>query len=171
MGWGSAGWPGWLATTPNNCRNAHGCAGASRLLSTVQPVRAAQPPAGERRVVPGEAAEPGKPRKSRSRRSSRSEAAGRTGELASRVPVDLGRIFETIHASATDEFRIAVRRPDDLLVFDLVFGNLRLAENGPARLMRRDPGSSAFVVAEFPPQSFGEEAFLEVSGSTYPDDT
>src|SRR5512133_3575377 len=112
-----------------------------------------------------------KARKSRSRRSSRSEAAGRTGELASRVPVDLGRIFETIHASATDEFRIAVRRPDDLLVFDLVFGNLRLAENGPARLMRRDPGSSAFVVAEFPPQSFGEEAFLEVSGSTYPDDT
>ena len=87
------------------------------------------------------------------------------------MPIDLGRIFETIHASAPDEFRIAVRRPDDLLVFDLVFGNLRLAEDGPARLIRRDPGSSAFVVAEFPPQSFGEEAFLEVSGSTNPDDT
>ena len=68
-----------LPTTPNNCRNAHGCARASRLLSTPSPSCSA--PAGERRVVPGEAPEPGKPRKSRSRRSSRSEAAGPTGEL------------------------------------------------------------------------------------------
>lgn len=59
-----------------------------------------------------------------------------------------------------DEFRISVRRPQDLLVFDLVFVGLEFAAN-PPRLERQ--AASAYIVVEFPPQSFGEQAFFEVA--------
>ncbi len=54
--------------------------------------------------------------------------------------------------------RISVRRPDDLLLFDATFGGFLLKKN-PTRLERS--AAEAFIVFEFPPQSFGEEAFLE----------
>ncbi len=60
---------------------------------------------------------------------------------------------------------MSVRRPDDLLVFDLLFDNLELmpGEFGP-QLQRRVSGAPAVLVVELPPQSFGEEAF-QVAGS------
>jgi hypothetical protein len=54
--------------------------------------------------------------------------------------------------------RVSVRRPDDLLVLDLTFGGLVFKTN-PPRLERAE--SDAYIVIEFPPQSFGEEAYLE----------
>jgi hypothetical protein len=54
--------------------------------------------------------------------------------------------------------RVSVRRPDDLLIFDITFTGFVLV-SGPPRLQRAAP--DAFIVVEFPPQSFGEEAFLE----------
>ena len=131
-----------------------------------------EPSGGERRaVVPGRAAQPGKPTRSQRRRGARPARAPAVGEVVGRAAIDLGRIWETIHARAPEEFRISARRPDDLLVFDLVFENLQLAEGEPARLVRKDPRASAFFLVEFPPQSFGEQAFLENSGATNPDDT
>jgi hypothetical protein len=94
------------------------------------------------------------------------EAVG--GDLVRRVPVDLGLVWKSIHGRAP-EFRVSVRRPDDLLVFDLVFENLELSGE-PPRLIRTDPDAPALFVVEFPPQSFGEQAFLDVADPGEVDD-
>jgi hypothetical protein len=57
-----------------------------------------------------------------------------------------------------------VRRPDDLLIFDVTFAGFVLKAN-PPRLERS--AGDAFVVVEFPPQSFGEEAFLESAAQKF----
>jgi hypothetical protein len=57
-----------------------------------------------------------------------------------------------------------VRRPDDLLVFEASFTGFVL-KTDPARLVRSD--ADAFIVIDFPPQSFGEEAFLESAGQDF----
>ncbi|MEN9678045.1 MAG: hypothetical protein RIS76_3941 [Verrucomicrobiota bacterium] len=58
--------------------------------------------------------------------------------------------------------RVRVRRPEDLLVFDLLFDNLRIdPDRGEgAQLTREDSNRRGILIVEFPPQSFGEEAFL-----------
>ena len=53
---------------------------------------------------------------------------------------------------------VTVRRPDDLLLLDARFGGFVLKLD-PPRLERA--AADAYIVFEFPPQSFGEEAFLE----------
>jgi hypothetical protein len=60
--------------------------------------------------------------------------------------------------------RISVRRPDDLLLFDATFGGFFLKKD-PPQLERF--AADAFIVFEFPPQSFGEEAFLETAKQTF----
>src|SRR5262249_53953555 len=60
--------------------------------------------------------------------------------------------------------RISVRRPDDLLVFDASFTGFVLMKD-PVRLVRA--AADAYIVIEFPPQSFGEEAFLESAGQKF----
>jgi hypothetical protein len=74
----------------------------------------------------------------------------------------LGRLFDALEPRPAREWRVPVRRPDDLLVFDLLFDNLELKQGkqGPC-LGRRVDGARALLVVEFPPQSFGEEAFQE----------
>jgi hypothetical protein len=63
------------------------------------------------------------------------------------------------------EFRVSCVRPDDLLVCDFIFDNLRLQieTDDQPKLVRKDPGAATLIV-EFPPQSFGEEAFLDATG-------
>ena len=83
---------------------------------------------------------------------------------------DVGRLVETLHPFLRER-RVKVRRPDDLLVFDLLFDNLavRRGDDG-ARLERRDATARALLVVELPPQSFGEEAYNQVdAGSRVPD--
>jgi hypothetical protein len=86
---------------------------------------------------------------------------------------DLGNVFDTLRPKLPTEFRVAVRRPRDLLVFDLIFENLELepgkAEDGGngdslARLKRTRPDAAAYMIVEFQPQCFGEEAFLDATG-------
>lgn len=64
---------------------------------------------------------------------------------------------------------VVVRRPDDLLVCTLRFVGFAFLRD-PPRLVRA--AAESLIILEFPPQSFGEEAFLLVSGqSVVPDKT
>jgi hypothetical protein len=56
---------------------------------------------------------------------------------------------------------VEIRRPDDLLVCTLRFVGFAFLTD-PPRLDRAAP--DAYVIVEFPPQSFGEEAFLLTKG-------
>jgi hypothetical protein len=58
---------------------------------------------------------------------------------------------------------VPVRRPDDLLVFELALRNLRLATDPPPRLVREKENAPATLIVILPPQSFGEEALLEAT--------
>jgi hypothetical protein len=81
--------------------------------------------------------------------------------------VDLGRIWQQIgKAREPMEFRVACIRPDDLLVCDLIFENLRLELGNPGKpkLVRQVPTASATLIVVLPPQSFGEQAFLDATG-------
>ena len=80
----------------------------------------------------------------------------------------LGKIIDSVRPRPAKEFRVPVRRPDDMLVFDILVDNLTLKTNGYPRLERTNPNVSAHLMIEFPPQSFGEEAFLEVSAQSEP---
>jgi hypothetical protein len=84
-------------------------------------------------------------------------------QLTIKPDLDIGRIWDTLPGATPREVRIPVRRPDDLLVFDLMLDNLQLAPDGPPRLVRVNPNASAALIVEFPPQSFGEQAFLETA--------
>jgi len=86
---------------------------------------------------------------------------------------DLGKIWAGIgKARKPVEFRVSCVRPDDLLVCDFVFENLKFDPEGanPPKLVRKDPPASATLVVEFPPQSFGEQAFLDSTGESVPSD-
>jgi hypothetical protein len=53
-----------------------------------------------------------------------------------------------------------VRRPDDLLVFRIRLDNLELNTDGEGpRLVRSVEGRPSLLLIDFPPQSFGDEAF------------
>jgi hypothetical protein len=104
-------------------------------------------------------------------------AAADTALLFREIPplTDLGSVLDTLRPRLPFEFRVPVRRPRDLLVFDLVFENLELEPLRPAdpvdpeapvriaRLKRTRTNAPAYLIVEFPPQSFGEEAFLDAT--------
>ncbi|MCT0208260.1 hypothetical protein [Synechococcus sp. CS-1332] len=76
----------------------------------------------------------------------------------------LGPLLERLAPRKEVELRVRVRRPDDHLVFDLLFDNLRIvpgAGEAGAELVRLDPARRGLLIVEFPSQSFGEEAYLE----------
>lgn len=84
----------------------------------------------------------------------------------------LGDVLAKIQPRPAPEFRIQVRRPDDLVIFDVIFGNLKPGPAGPSPYVMRDPAvtGAAYIVVEFPPQSFGEQAWLdEVEPATPPE--
>jgi hypothetical protein len=79
--------------------------------------------------------------------------------LFARIAANLGRVGQDTR------FRVSCVRADDLLVCDFVFENLKLDhDKGKPRLVRTDPNAAATLIVEFPPQSFGEEAFLDKTG-------
>lgn len=79
-------------------------------------------------------------------------------------PFLVGPLIERLTPRERKPLRVPVRRPDDHLVFDLMVENLRIRPDGDgaARLVRDTPGQRSLLIIEFPPQSFGEEAFLAV---------
>jgi len=79
--------------------------------------------------------------------------------------IDLNKIWEHLAPKGPVEFRISFARPDDLLVCDFIFDNLILSgADGARKVTRNEAGSPATLIVELPPQSFGEQAFLD-----YPD--
>jgi hypothetical protein len=60
--------------------------------------------------------------------------------------------------------RASIRRPDDLLVADVRLYNLKIVAGAKVSLKRVDAGEEALLVLDLPPQSFGEEAYLEDTG-------
>lgn len=65
----------------------------------------------------------------------------------------------------------ALRRPDDLLVGTLFYENLHVVRGAAPRLERIDVTKSARLILELPPQSFGEEAYLDATGPEVPTGT
>lgn len=84
------------------------------------------------------------------------------GTVATVGIFDVGRLLDEI--GIPREFRLSVRRPDDLLLFDLLLDNLSLRTE-PARLERENPGAPARLIVELPPQSFAEQAFEQVASN------
>src|SRR5260370_11829438 len=82
--------------------------------------------------------------------------------------VDVSDLLGKLRPQRPDEFRVSVRRPDDLVVFDVIFQNLKLSSGPPPKLVREDPNQPAYLVVEHPPQGFGEEAFLDETGPEVP---
>ena len=80
-----------------------------------------------------------------------------------RPPVDISALINNVH-HLRPGFRVPLRRPADLLVFDLVFYNLKLASDQPPRLVRHNATQPAYMVVEFPPQSFSERVFVDATG-------
>jgi len=61
--------------------------------------------------------------------------------------------------------RLAVVRPDDLLVLTIVFKNMRLSSEGEKSQLVRDGGGAAYLIVHFPPQNIAEEALWEAEDS------
>jgi len=59
-------------------------------------------------------------------------------------------------------FAVSVVRPSDLMVLRFEFVNLNLNTSPTARLVRKEPNLSAFMIVHFPPQNISERAFFEV---------
>lgn len=78
------------------------------------------------------------------------------GRIDGRLAAELGRSFSIAMLP------VSVVRARDLLVLEFRFVNLRRAGG---RLVRADPTRPAYLIAAHQPQSFGEEAFLEIGDS------
>lgn len=78
--------------------------------------------------------------------------------------LNLGKVWDEIAARNPLEFRLTLIRPDDLVVCDFVLDNLKLETDGTPRLIRQNPTAPATLIMELPPQSFGEQAFLDATG-------
>ena len=94
------------------------------------------------------------------------ETSASADTAALRPLLDIGRVFTDIGLSKRLEFRASCVRPDDLLVCDFIFENLRLDSTveGKPKLVRKSTSTPVLIV-EFPPQSFGEEAFMDSAGA------
>lgn len=107
----------------------------------------------------------------------RSKTQARAASLQyTRLIGDLGRIWAELGNKVKLEFRVSCVRPDDLLVCDFIFENLKLVTSAetPPKLVRRDENAAATLIVEFPPQSFAEQALLDDTGpevTTTPLDT
>ncbi len=82
----------------------------------------------------------------------------------------LGHIWVEVDKLAKPRLRVSCVRPDDLLVCDFVFENVVVEREGEGapKLVRSNPNAAATLIVEFPPQSFGEQAFLDKTGESIP---
>ena len=73
-------------------------------------------------------------------------------------------LIDRLAARPAREIRFPIRRPDDHLVLDLLFDNLHVdSSQQPPQLTREDAARRGVLIVEFPPQSFGEQAFQKVT--------
>lgn len=80
----------------------------------------------------------------------------------------LGRAVEFTDEAFIGALRVAVRRPDDLLLGDLSWRNLRLVRGATPRLVRDDAGVASLLRFELPPQAFGEQTFMQSEDASEP---
>ena len=78
--------------------------------------------------------------------------------------INLGRVWDEINKRRPLGFRLTLIRPDDLVVCDFILDNLKLVTDGAPKLVRQNPAAPATLIMELPPQSFGEQAFLDATG-------
>jgi hypothetical protein len=79
-------------------------------------------------------------------------------EVAARF--DIGRLIAGLAGDGGQDPGLEVRRPDDLLVLQIRLRNLELKTDGAGpRLVRSVEGQPSVLLVDFPPQSFGEQAF------------
>ena len=79
----------------------------------------------------------------------------------SRSRVDIGIFHAGLNFPPANEIRVYLQRPEDLVIFDLVFNNMTLVIDKPPMLIRQDEHFPSYFIVEFPPQCFGEQAFNE----------
>jgi hypothetical protein len=121
----------------------------------------------KRKRKPSSAAK--KSKATKSRKLSPRKTADKTteaGAIRALQPLaDIRKVWADIGLGRRLEFRVSCVRPDDLLVCDFIFENLRLDSSGETapKLARRNTSTPVLIV-EFPPQSFGEEAFMDAAG-------
>lgn len=89
-------------------------------------------------------------------------AAAKAASTALTSDFALGRLVDAFRPPHSGELLVSVRRPDDMLVFNLLVENLRLVRGQSPVLARVKAGQQAVLIVEFPPQHIAEEAFLEV---------
>ncbi len=77
--------------------------------------------------------------------------------------INLGKIWDELYKRRPLEFRLSFIRPDDLVVCDFILDNLKLVTDGEPKLIRQNPAAPATLIMELPPQSFGEQAFLDAT--------
>ncbi|MDQ1474401.1 MAG: hypothetical protein QOJ99_5881, partial [Bryobacterales bacterium] len=79
-------------------------------------------------------------------------------------------LLDKIRPVLPREFRVEVRRPDDLAVFDVILQNLKLgsAPGVAPFVVRETAGNPAYLIVELPAQSFGEQAYLDETGPEVP---
>ncbi len=86
-------------------------------------------------------------------------------EVTRKPMLNLGKVWDGIFELHPLEFRLTLIRPDDLVVCDFILENLKpVLEDGVPKLVREHPNTLATIIMELPPQSFGEQAFLDATG-------
>lgn len=77
-----------------------------------------------------------------------------------RLEAAFGRLQAELEESIWQTaLRKRVIRPEDLLVLDFQFSNLRPVGDDDRRLVRRDGGRPARLIVRYPPQAIGEQAY------------
>jgi len=105
----------------------------------------------------------------RKRDDPKPEIAGRKGDFTAtnatqrEWQTDAESAFESLD-SVRRVARVNIRRPDDLFVAELSLYNLKIVTGPNPRLKRDKPDEEALLVIKLPPQSFGEQAYLENTG-------
>lgn len=109
--------------------------------------------------------------KAKASKKQAAQASGKrtsTNQAARAEPiVNLGRLFVDLDAQRRIKLRVSFRRPDDLLVCEFIFDNLKLEDR---KLVRLNPNRPSTLIVELPPQSFGEQAFLDPTDPEVPNE-
>ena len=118
------------------------------------PVKKGVPPKRPRRAAAAGAGVRAKPR-----------PAPVATSFAVQAIIDLGLILERVRPFIPRDPHYTIRRPADLAVATLVTHNLRVAPGPTPQLVRSNSAAESYLLLVLPPQSFGEEAFLDATGT------
>ncbi|MEP7705385.1 hypothetical protein [Paraglaciecola sp. 25GB23A] len=90
-------------------------------------------------------------------------SAASDNSLAASI-VDIRYLLSRFAGNTQSIFKLQARRPDDLLLFELLGSNLKIAPSGSPRLVRIVSNKPSGIIIKLPAQHFGEQAFLDATG-------